>query len=54
MRRAWDAEFGQRDVVQSGTAAAFVELDEYDPDKVFDPKALRDAMDNDERGETRC
>lgn len=49
MRRAWDPEFGQRDTVQSGTAATFVELDECNPEKAFDPKALKDAMDKADR-----
>ncbi|KAJ7165025.1 hypothetical protein C8R46DRAFT_1220165 [Mycena filopes] len=43
MHRAWDPDLGQRDTMDSGTAATFVELMNCDVGKAFDPKPLRTA-----------
>ena len=45
MHRAWDPDFGQRDGMDSGTAATFIELMNCDVGKAFDPQALKDARD---------
>ncbi|KAJ7448749.1 hypothetical protein FB451DRAFT_1187568 [Mycena latifolia] len=43
MHRAWDPDLGQRDAMDSGTAATLVELMNCDVGKAFDPQALKDA-----------
>ncbi|KAJ7201809.1 hypothetical protein GGX14DRAFT_544611 [Mycena pura] len=43
MQRAWDPDLGQRDGMNSGTAATFVELMNCDVGKAFDPKPLNEA-----------
>lgn len=45
MIRAWDPDLGQRDTVHSGTAATYVELEDCDIEKAFDPQKLKDAQD---------
>ncbi|KAJ7715203.1 hypothetical protein B0H16DRAFT_1340149 [Mycena metata] len=45
MHCAWDPDLGQRDNMDSGTAATFVELLNCDVGKAFDPKPLKDARD---------
>lgn len=42
---AWDPDLGQRDTVHSGTAATYVQLDDCDVEKAFDPQKLKEAQD---------
>ncbi|KAJ7140868.1 hypothetical protein C8R44DRAFT_866555 [Mycena epipterygia] len=48
--RSWDPDLGQRDNMDSGTAATFIELMNCNVGKAFDPKALKDARDAGVRG----
>ncbi|KAJ7143535.1 hypothetical protein C8R43DRAFT_891527 [Mycena crocata] len=45
MSRAWDPDLGQRDMMNNGTAATFIELMNCDVGKAFDPQALKAARD---------
>ncbi|KAJ7119268.1 hypothetical protein C8R43DRAFT_1137151 [Mycena crocata] len=45
MSRAWDPDLGQRDTMNNGTAATFIELMNCDVGKAFDPQALKAARD---------
>ncbi|KAJ7230881.1 hypothetical protein C8J57DRAFT_1730455 [Mycena rebaudengoi] len=45
MQRAWDPDLGQHDVMDSGTAATFIELMNCDVGKAFDPMILKAAKD---------
>lgn len=45
MLRAWDPDLGQRDTVHSGTAATYVQLDDCDVEKAFNPQKLKEAQD---------
>jgi len=40
MARAWDPDLGQKDTIQNGTAATFVELADCDLGKAFDAGTL--------------
>jgi hypothetical protein len=49
MVRAWDQDLGQRDTMNNGTAATFVELADCDIEKAFDDEPLQKAQE-----EQRC
>ncbi|KAJ7081406.1 hypothetical protein B0H15DRAFT_803715 [Mycena belliarum] len=49
MHRAWDPDLGQRDRMDSGTAATFIELMNCDVAKAFDPIPLKAARDKNVR-----
>jgi hypothetical protein len=49
MRRAWDPDLGQKDVVLSGTAATYVEIEDCDVEKALDPNTLKEACAKGER-----
>ncbi|KAI0070450.1 hypothetical protein K474DRAFT_1608657, partial [Panus rudis PR-1116 ss-1] len=44
MKRIWDPELGQKNVMDSGTAATLVVLEDCNPEKAFDLQALQDAQ----------
>ncbi|KAI0077435.1 hypothetical protein K474DRAFT_1771763 [Panus rudis PR-1116 ss-1] len=44
MKRVWDPELGQKDIMDSGTAATLVVLEDCDFEKAFDLQALKDAQ----------
>ncbi|KII90407.1 hypothetical protein PLICRDRAFT_157547 [Plicaturopsis crispa FD-325 SS-3] len=45
MSRAWDPDVGQKDIIHNGTAATYVELEDCDVEKAFDPNTLRAAQE---------
>ncbi|TFY76801.1 hypothetical protein EWM64_g7212 [Hericium alpestre] len=51
MIRAWDPDLGQKDVIQNGTAATFVVLEDCNVEAAFDVKALQDARSEGRRHE---
>lgn len=51
MIRVWDPELGQRDVMDNGTAAAYVVLEDCDPVKAFNVEALEKAQAQQRRKE---
>lgn len=44
MQRVWDADLGQKDQINNGTAATFIEVEDCDVKLAFDMKALEDAQ----------
>jgi hypothetical protein len=54
MRRAWDPDLGERDTIDNGTAATYVQLADCDVEKAFDPSVLKDAQDQRGREKLDC
>ncbi|THG93322.1 hypothetical protein EW026_g7883 [Hermanssonia centrifuga] len=51
MLRVWDPELGQKDIMDSGTAATFIEVEDCNPEKAFDVAALHAARAKQRRKE---
>ncbi|KAI0045435.1 hypothetical protein FA95DRAFT_1596845, partial [Auriscalpium vulgare] len=39
--RAWDPDLGQTDIMHNGTAATYIEMEDCDVERAFDPEPLR-------------
>ena len=49
MFRAWDPDLAQKDYIHNGTAATYVEIEDCNIDKAFDPQPLKAALDAQKR-----